>query len=228
MTVDERLLSARLDELADRLPERFAEAAALAVLIRSGRDQDVVRINPVRFAGEHDLDEAAVVELFLHARKVGLLRMEWQYVCPGCGDIIESFQSLTSATAHYFCQICTADRDADLSDFVEITFSVAKDVRESSYHDPWSLSPDDYFFGYRFTANGFMSDGTPIREHLRDRVAVIRVRGAGRDTRVRVQRRARLSLLHERAGADGDRRALGGDAAHRLRVHRASRRELRG
>ena len=171
MKVDERLLSARLGELANRLPERFAEAAALAVLIRSGRDQDVVRINPIRFAGEHELDEEAVVELFLHARKVGLLRMEWQYVCPGCGDIIESFQSLTSATAHYFCQICTADRDADLSDFVEITFSVVKDVRESSYHDPWSLSPNDYFFGYRFTANGFMSDGTPIREHLRDRVA---------------------------------------------------------
>ena len=55
-----------------------------------------------------------------------------------------------------------SNRDADLSDFVEITFSVAKDVRESSNHDPWSLSPDDYFFGYRFTGNGFMSDGAPI------------------------------------------------------------------
>ena len=172
MTVDERLLGARLDELADRLPERLAEAAALTALIRSGRDQDVVRINSIRFASEHDLDDAAVLETFLHARKVGLLQMEWQYVCPGCGEVIESFQSLTSATAHYFCQTCTATRDADLSDFVEITFSVAKDVRESSYHDPWSLSPDDYFFGYRFTGNGLMSDGTPIREHLRERVAV--------------------------------------------------------
>ncbi|MGH3135125.1 MAG: DUF5939 domain-containing protein [Gaiellaceae bacterium] len=172
MTADETLLGERLDALADRLPEPLAEIAALATLIRCGSDQDVVRINPIRFATEHDLDETAVVEVCLHARKVGLLEMEWQYVCPGCGDVIESFQSLTSATAHYFCQTCTANRDADLSDFVEIAFSVAKDVRKSTYHDPWSLSPDDYFFAYRFTGNGFMSDATPIRQHLRERVAV--------------------------------------------------------
>lgn len=172
MIVDDTLFAERLSELSGRLPERRDVVDALATLIRSGDDRDVVRINPVVFAQEHGLEEAAVVELFLHARKVGLLHMEWQYVCPGCGDIIESFQSLTSATAHFFCQICTADRDPDLSDFVEITFSVAREVRASSYHDPWSLSPEDYFFAYRFTGNGFMFGGTPIREHLRRRAAV--------------------------------------------------------
>jgi class 3 adenylate cyclase len=170
--VDETRLGERLEELLNRLPAQVAAVEALGTLIRSGDDHAVVRVNPLRFAQENDLDEAAVVDVFLHARKVGLMQMEWQYVCPGCGDIIESFQSLTSATAHYFCQICTADRDADLSDFVEITFSVAKDVRESPYHDPWSLSPADYFFAYRFTGNGLMSDGTPIREHLRRRAVV--------------------------------------------------------
>jgi class 3 adenylate cyclase len=169
---DERVLGERLDAVAARLPDRVAALDALGTLIRSGDDHEVVRVNPIRFAQERSLDEAGVVEVFLHARKVGLLQMDWQYVCPGCGDVIESFASLTSATAHYFCQICTANRDADLSDFVEITFSVARDVRESSHHDPWSLSPDDYFFAYRFTGNGFMSDGTSIREHLRRRAVV--------------------------------------------------------
>jgi class 3 adenylate cyclase len=173
VTVDETRLGERLDAVADRLPERLEALHALAALVRSGSDHEVVRVNPIGFAQERDLDEADVLEAFLHARKVGLLHMEWQYVCPGCGDIIESFQSLTSATAHYFCQFCTANRDADLSDFVEITFSVAKEVRESSYHDPWSLSPEDYFFAYRFTGNGFMSDGTSIRDYLRRRVAVV-------------------------------------------------------
>ena len=131
-----------------------------------------MRINPIRFAGEHGCDEAAVIELFLHARRIGLLRMEWHYVCPGCGDIVESFQSLTSATAHYFCQTCSADRDAELSDFVEVTFSISKEIRESAYHDPWSLSPEDYFFSYRFTGNGVLGDGTRIRDHLRSGAAV--------------------------------------------------------
>ena len=167
MKVDENLLGEKLAELASRLPERRDVLDALAALIRSGDDRELVRINPVRFAREHGLDEASVVELFLHARKLGLLQMEWHYVCPGCGDIVESFQSLTSATAHYFCQTCSSSRDADLTDYVEITFSVTRDIRVSSYHDPWSLSPEDYFLSYRFTGNGFMADGTPIREHLR-------------------------------------------------------------
>jgi hypothetical protein len=87
-----------------------------------------------------------VVELFLHARKLGLLTMEWQYVCPGCGEIVERLASLTSATAHYFCQICNADRDADLSDFIEVTFSISPEVRRSRYHDPWSLTPEEHLF----------------------------------------------------------------------------------
>jgi hypothetical protein len=93
--------------------------------------------------------------------------MEWHYVCPGCGDIVESFQSLTSATAHFFCQVCSVDRDADLSDFIEVTFSVSPEIRKSRYHDPWSLSPEEFFFGYRFTENGVVSDGSPLREHLK-------------------------------------------------------------
>jgi hypothetical protein len=172
MTLDDELLSDRLAELAERLPHRGDVIEALGTFVRTADDRELVRINPIGLAREQSSDEAAIIEAFLHARKIGLLHMEWHYVCPGCGDIVESFQSLTSATAHYFCQICTANRDADLSDFVEITFSVSKDVRESSYHDPWSLSPEDYFFSYRFTGNGVLADGTPIREHLRRGAAV--------------------------------------------------------
>ena len=172
MTFDGKVLSAGLDELAGHLPDRRDVLDALATFIRSADDRELVRINPIRFAGEHGCDEAAVIELFLHARRIGLLRMEWHYVCPGCGDIVESFQSLTSATAHYFCQTCSVNRDAELSDFVEVTFSVSKAIRESAYHDPWSLSPEDYFFSYRFTGNGVLGDGTRIRDHLRRGAAV--------------------------------------------------------
>ena len=141
--------------------------AAFDDFVRSASDDELVRINPVRFAERHGFSSASVVELFLHARKLGLLTMEWQYVCPGCGEIVERLASLTSATAHYFCQVCSADRDADLSDFIEVTFSVSPELRRSRYHDPWSLDPEEHFFGYRFTQSGVLEDGTPIRDHLR-------------------------------------------------------------
>ncbi len=53
--------------------------------------------------------------------------MEWQYVCPGCGEVVERLTSLTSASSHFFCQICSSERDADLSDHVEVTFTINPD-----------------------------------------------------------------------------------------------------
>ena len=74
--------------------------------------------------------------------KAGLLTMEWHYVCRVCGSIIESFQTLNAAGEHSFCKTCLVNRDADLSDFVEIGFSASKAVRASRFHDPETLDID--------------------------------------------------------------------------------------
>ena len=162
--VDEDVLAPILARL-DTGPAELVEI--LATLVRSGRDEEVVRINPVRFAALHNFRADEVVSLFLQARKLGLLAMEWQVVCPGCGEIVEHLASLTSASAHVFCRTCSADRDTDLSDFVEIGFTVSPAIRPSRYHDPWSLTPEEHFLSYRFTQSAFVEDGLPLREHLR-------------------------------------------------------------
>ncbi|MBD0347668.1 MAG: hypothetical protein ICV59_00825 [Thermoleophilia bacterium] len=167
--MNERLLVEKLERLAAVAPDNDELLDSLEVFVRTASDDAVVRINPVRFGQEHGFATAAVVELFLHARKLRLLTMEWQYVCPGCGEIVERLASLTSATAHYFCQICSADRDADLSDFIEIAFSVSPEIRRSRFHEPLSLEPDEHFFGYRFTPSGVVDDGSPLRDYVRRR-----------------------------------------------------------
>ena len=63
--------------------------------LRTAADEDTVRINPVRFAEQHGVPTEVVVELFLHARKFGLVTMEWQYFfrarrdrrAPGLADV---------------------------------------------------------------------------------------------------------------------------------------------
>ncbi len=167
--VDERFLAERLELLAAAIPGSGDVLDAFDVFVRTANDDVLVRINPIRFGQRGGFPTPAVVELFLHARKLGLLTMEWQYVCPGCGEIVERLTSLTSATAHYFCQICSADRDADLSDFIEVTFTVSPEVRRSRYHNPWSLTPEEHFFHYRFTESGVVDDGSSLRDYLRAR-----------------------------------------------------------
>lgn len=149
------------DDSVSAMKDRLLE------LLEGADDRELVRINPVRFAEQHGLTKAEAIDLFLHARKQGLVTMEWQYVCPGCGEIVERLTSLTSASSHFFCQICSTDRDADLSDHVEVTFTVNPEIRRSRYHDPWSLDPEEHFFGYRFTQSGVTDDGTPLPDYLR-------------------------------------------------------------
>jgi class 3 adenylate cyclase len=172
--VDEQVLLERLGRLTAALPDRPELLASFAGFIRTATDERLVRINPVRFAEDHGLTKADVVELFLHARKVVLLTMEWQYVCPGCGEVVERLPSLTSASAHYFCEVCSSDRDADLSDFIEVTFSVSPDVRRTRHHDPWSLNPREHFFDYKFSQSAVIDDGSPLRDHLRETAAACR------------------------------------------------------
>jgi class 3 adenylate cyclase len=185
-TLHEPVLAERLGRLGAAYRGDRGLLATLEAFIRTAADQDIVRVNPVQFAELHGLATSDVVALFLHARKVGLMTMEWQYVCPGCGEVVERLPSLTSATAHYFCQTCSADRDADLSEFIEVTFTVAPDVRRSRYHDPWSLDPDEHFFGYRFSQTAVVDDGSSLRDHIRDRAVACRYVNPGETTTIAV------------------------------------------
>ena len=139
---------------------------------RTADDRELVRINPKRFAEQHGLTTGEAIDLFLHARKLGHVIMEWQYVCPGCGEIVERLTSLTSASSHYFCQICHADRNADLSNWIEVTFTISPEIRRGRYHDPWSLDPDEHFWGYRFTQSGVVNGETSVSDYLRQSGAV--------------------------------------------------------
>ena len=169
---NEELLAAGIGRLATAIPAAGDLLDAFGAFVRTADDDELVRINPIAFAERYGLPSAAVVELFLHARKFGLVAMEWQYVCPGCGEVVERLTSLTSATAHYFCQVCSANRDTDLSNFVEVTFSISPDVRRSPYHDPWSLTPEEHFFSYRFTQSGILADGSSLRDRIREQAQV--------------------------------------------------------
>ena len=165
--MNERLLAEKRTALAalPGIPGGLVEA--LDRFVRTADDDALVRINPVRFARDKASRPTRWWRCSSRERKIGLLTMEWQYVCPGCGEIVERLASLTSATAHTFCQVCSADRDADLCDFIEVTFSVSPDVRRSRFHDPWALKPDEHFLRYRFTQSGVVDDGSSLRDHLR-------------------------------------------------------------
>ena len=145
-------------------PDHDHLVRGLESFVREAPDDETVRINPIAYAASHALDESQVIDLFLHARKAGLFIMEWHYVCRGCGTMIESFQTLNAAGEHSFCNTCLVNREADLSDFVEIGFSVSKAVRASRFHDPQTLTAKELAIDCNLSASAFARDGTRARD----------------------------------------------------------------
>ena len=162
-TVSEPRFRASLDRLRTSYVNNEGLVRELERFVRTAPDDQIVRINPIQYAADRGRSEAQIIDLFLHARKAGLLVMEWHYVCRGCGGIIASFHTLNAANEHSFCKTCLKNRDTDLSDFVGIAFTVSKAVRKSRFHDPETLSAKEFYI-YNLSTDALARDGTKVRD----------------------------------------------------------------
>jgi class 3 adenylate cyclase len=163
-TVSEPRFRESLDKLRTSYANNEGLVRELERFVRTAPDDQIVRINPIQYAADRGRGEAQIIDLFLHARKAGLLIMEWHYVCRGCGRIIASFHTLNGANEHSFCKTCLVNRNTDLSDFVEIAFTISKAVRKSRFHDPETLSAKEFYIDYNISAGALARDGTKARD----------------------------------------------------------------
>jgi class 3 adenylate cyclase len=174
--IDEKKLEERLVALEAAKSWSPRVVSRLEMLLRSGTDEALYRINPIQFAAEKSIAESEAIDLFLHACAAGLLDMDWMLVCPLCSDVVESFRTLRKLHTHFHCHLCQSDYEATLDDYIAVTFTVTPAVRGIRFHQPEALSPWDYLFHYKFTPGGVLPDGVPWREAAQSLVrALIRI-----------------------------------------------------
>lgn len=85
--VNEELLEERLAALEAAQAWSPRVVSKLEVLIRAGDDDDLFRINALRYADDNRVPETEAIDLFLHAANVGLFDMEWLLVCSACTNV---------------------------------------------------------------------------------------------------------------------------------------------
>jgi len=153
--MDHTLLRQKLQTLA-AFPDIRPEAAwKFGELLQQLPDVELLRINPLQFAVTHNLDETETLNLFMYGAKIGLFDFEWNLICPACGAIMKSHPSIGSVERDMIhCAICDMDIEVDLSDFVEVAFSLNPSVsaaRMNPFTDRAAYSR--YFFSrnYRMT-----------------------------------------------------------------------------
>ena len=159
MPLDEKLLEQKLAALEQARAWSPRVIAKLENAIRSGDEYSLFRINPLKFAAEKGLAEDECIDLFLHAGKLGLFEMNWELLCPACAQIVSSFSRLRAVHSHYHCDLCRVNFDTNLDDFVEVSFTVGRAVRDIRYHHPEQLSAQEYYFRYAQSPAGVWSDG---------------------------------------------------------------------
>jgi hypothetical protein len=79
--IDETILEERLARLESAKAWSPRVVSRLETLIRTGPDEAVFRINPIRFAAERGMLENEAIDLFLHATLAGIVDMDWLLYC---------------------------------------------------------------------------------------------------------------------------------------------------
>ncbi|MCW5747219.1 MAG: adenylate/guanylate cyclase domain-containing protein [Alphaproteobacteria bacterium] len=153
-TIDEQLLEHRMTQVEQARAWSPRVISRFETFIRSGDEVALHRANPLAFARDRGLAESEAIDLFLHATRAGLLDMHWDILCPHSGLVLESFGALRAVKSHFVCGLCDIDGDTELDDFIEVSFSVAPQVRRLSLHDVENLPVEDLHWKLRFTDSG--------------------------------------------------------------------------
>ncbi|MDQ3845978.1 MAG: adenylate/guanylate cyclase domain-containing protein, partial [Bacteroidota bacterium] len=142
--LDEKL--AQLERLRNWSPRVISK---LEAFIRNSDDYALFRVDPIQYAAEKGMTENEAIDLFLNAAKLGLFDLEWNLICACCGQVFTSLRSIGHLHTHFICSLCRFENNLQLDDFIQISFTIAPSIRENIFHNPDSLSAEDYAFRYR-------------------------------------------------------------------------------
>jgi class 3 adenylate cyclase len=102
---------------------------ALASYLDSAEDRALYRFNPAYLAEQLNLTRRQALELLAAALQAGIVDLNWEVQCPGCGFRAPAFDGLREAHSDFTCGMCKMDFAAHLDDEIHITFTVNQRMR---------------------------------------------------------------------------------------------------
>ena len=116
-------------EQADMPREKRMIGDRLVEFIERADDFAAKRIRPYKLADDWNEPRRDVLEVCLHATRVGLLDFQWDLLCPLCRGPQESGQSLRDIHTDVHCETCKIDFRVNFDRYVELTFRPNPAVR---------------------------------------------------------------------------------------------------
>lgn len=116
-------------EQADMPRAKCAIGERLVEFIEHADDLAATRIRPYKLADDWNERRRDVLEVCLHATRVGLLDFQWDLLCPSCRGPQESGKSLRDIHTDVHCDGCKIDFRVNFDRYVELTFRPNPAVR---------------------------------------------------------------------------------------------------
>ncbi len=130
--ITSKQLANKLDNFESIYKERLGNNVyVLRKYLDQTDKQHHFRINPFQFAKNTSMNAHDAVSLLLCASRIGIFDMKWNLICPHCGFVDYSLDSINSLKqSHYHCFLCNVDIKTELDDWVEITFDLSSQLEE--------------------------------------------------------------------------------------------------
>ncbi len=104
-------------------------ATRLRTLLAGGPDVDVLRMRPFELADQWGLPRLAVLRLFLHAARAGLVDLMWDVNCPHCRMPVTRNTDLGQLEEQGACPSCDLRYASSFDTMVEVSFAVHPGIR---------------------------------------------------------------------------------------------------
>ncbi|MFK8080105.1 MAG: DUF5939 domain-containing protein, partial [Granulosicoccus sp.] len=165
--IDDDILEDKLEQLESIRSWGPRVISKFEALLQSEDDNDLFRINPIRYADERRMEHNEAIDLFLHATTIGLLEIQWNMVCSSCASVYGSFEHLKSVVSQFNCPVCKNENTTSLDDLMHVTFGIAPQIRDNTYNHPHELSAEDYYFNYHLMEGSIFPPDLDFKETLK-------------------------------------------------------------
>ncbi|NJL05069.1 MAG: adenylate/guanylate cyclase domain-containing protein [Chloroflexaceae bacterium] len=122
----------RLAQLSERLLARVPAPALVELLINfvsTASEYDLVRVRPYKLADLWQQPRRTVLELFLHATRIGMFQLQWEMLCPMCRNAQEHRSTLHDVAQEGHCDFCEVDFTVNFDQSVELVFRLDPQIR---------------------------------------------------------------------------------------------------
>lgn len=127
--------SQRISEIKASLAKKTRRQRIINHLIRFltyAEDDELKTIHPYKLAEYWGEKKYSVLNVFLHAAKLGLLDFRWDVFCPSCKNTRQSFRRMRNIHSDLHCDTCDCKYSIDFNENLHLVFSPNPLIRKIS------------------------------------------------------------------------------------------------